>query len=323
LPLALLAVSASCHREQPGRVGPDGKVVLRIGHFPNVTHAQAMIAHGLSRKGKGWFEERLGRPVKIEWFVYNAGPSAMEAILAGSIDLTYVGPSPALNAYARSNGEDIRIIAGAAVGGAALVVKDQGPIKTPADFRGRKVATPQLGNTQDVACRFWLQEQGFQVNTTGGGDVLVLPTANPDQLSLFQQGKIDGAWTVEPWVSRLEMEAGGKVFLEEKDAVTTVLVSSAAFQRAQPELTRRIAEAHAALTEWINANPQEAKQLLQEELKAETTKDMPPPLLSRSWERIRLQSALNKSALEGFVFKAKKLGFLRDLLDLSDLVRKP
>src|SRR5438309_9257307 len=117
---------------------------VRIGHFPNITHAQAIVGHALTRQGKGWFEERLGPGTKIEWFVYNAGPSAMEAIFAKSIDLTYVGPGPALNAYTKSNGEEVRLIAGAANGGAALIIQPESNLKTAADFRGKKIATPQL-----------------------------------------------------------------------------------------------------------------------------------------------------------------------------------
>src|SRR5713226_6810256 len=121
-----------------------GETRIRVGHFPNITHAQGLIAHALSRQGKGWFEQRLGADTKIEWFVYNAGPSAMEAIFAKSIDLTYVGPGPALNAYTKSNGEEVRLIAGAADGGAALIVQADSTLKTAADFRGKKIATPQL-----------------------------------------------------------------------------------------------------------------------------------------------------------------------------------
>src|SRR6266513_2493778 len=132
--------------------GPvSGETKIRVGHFPNITHAQGVIAHARSRQGKGWFEQRLGADTKIEWFVYNAGPSATEAIFANSIDLTYVGPSPAINAYAKSRGEDIRIVSGAANGGAALVVASDSPLKNAADFRGKKIATPQLGNTQDIS----------------------------------------------------------------------------------------------------------------------------------------------------------------------------
>src|ERR1700756_1445532 len=175
---------------------------IRVGHFPNVTHVQALVAHALSRQGKGWFEEQLGAGTKIEWFVYNAGPSATEAIFANSIDLTYIGPSPAINAYAKSRGEEVRVLSGAVNGGAALVVQPDGNFRAPNDFRGKRIATPQLGNTQDVACRAWLASGGLKI-TQLGGDARVLPTQNPDQISLFKQKKVDAVWTVEPWASRL------------------------------------------------------------------------------------------------------------------------
>src|SRR5438105_3782984 len=209
----------------------EDKVVIRFGHFPNITHAQGVIAHALSRQGKGWFEERLGPNVEIQWFTYNAGPSAMEAMFAGSLDLTYVGQGPALNAHFKSNGEEIRVISGAANAGGALVVKSDSPIKTAADFRGKKIATPQLGNTQDISCRAWLKAQGFKV-TQIGGEVTVLPTNNPDQLALLRNGGVDAVWTVEPWVTRLEREAKARVFLEDKEVITTWLVSATKFLSA-------------------------------------------------------------------------------------------
>src|SRR5450631_2147196 len=235
------------------RVEAAGNAILRVGHFPNITHAQALVAHNFSRQGKGWFEERLGPGTRIEWFVYNAGPSATEAIFAQSIDLTYVGPGPALNAYTRSNGAEIRLIAGAANGGAALVVQPDQNLKTPADFRGKKIATPQLGNTQDISCRAWLTAGGLKI-TQLGGDAQVLPTQNHDQLSLFQQKRIDAVWTVEPWVSRLERESGGKTLVDEKDVATTVLVSSVKFLSDHRDLAKKFAQAHAELTDWIVQN---------------------------------------------------------------------
>src|SRR6184192_3974376 len=238
---------------------------IRVGHFPNITHAQGVVAHALSRQGKGWFEQRLGPGTKIEWFIYNAGPSAMEAIFASSIDLTYVGPGPALNAYTKSNGEEIRLIAGAANGGTGLVVQPDGNLHAPGDFRGKKIATPQLGNTQDISCRAWLTDGGLKI-TQLGGDAQVLPTQNPDQLQLFQQKRVDAVWTVEPWVSRLERESGGKILVDEKDVATTVLVSSAKFLREQRELAKKFAEAHAALTDWIAKNPEEAQKMIKAEL---------------------------------------------------------
>ena len=318
--ILVVCTLASC-RPAPGTPGA-GPVVVRVGHFPNITHGQALVAHQMSRRGQGWFEERLGPGVGLEWFVYNAGPSAMEAIFAGSLDLTYVGPSPAINAYARSDGEEIRIIAGSASGGAALVVQGDGPIRTAADFRGRRVATPQLGNTQDVACRAWLKQQGYTVTQTGG-DVLVVPTANPEQLSLFQKGELDAVWTVEPWVSRLEMEAGGRVFLEERDAVTTVLVASSRFLAEHRDLAKRFAAAHAELTTWIAANPEQAEELASAELQDETGRPVPPELMARAWPRLKLETETPRDALGRYVDDAIAAGFLRPPLDLSRLTETP
>src|ERR1700731_4904814 len=250
------------------------KTVVRVGHFPNITHAQGLVAHNLSRQGKGWFEARLGPDIEIQWFTYNAGPSAMEAIFAQSNELTYVGPGPALNGYAKSLGEEIRIIAGAANGGGALVVQPDGNLKAPADFKGKKIATPQLGNTQDISCRAWLTSGGLKI-TQLGGDAQVLPTQNPDQLSLFQQKKIDAVWTVEPWVSRLENEAGGKVLVEEPDTATTVLVSSVKFLNEKRELANKFWQAHRELTDWILKNPEEEQKIVKAELRAEPGSDIP------------------------------------------------
>ena len=298
------------------------QTVLRVGHFPNITHAQGLIASQLSREGKGWFEPRIGGDVKIEWFTYNAGPSAMEALAANSIDMTYVGPNPALNLYAKAQGEEVRIIAGAAVGGAALVVQGDGRLSKPEDFRGRLIATPQLGGTQDVTCRAWLKKQGYRI-TQLGGDVKVLPTANPDQLALFTAGKLDGVWTVEPWVSRLELEAKGKIFIEQKDVITTVLVSSVKLLAEKRELVKKFAAAHAELTEWINKNPDEAKRLANASLKELTKREMPAALIEKSWPRITFTTALTPGGLEASVAEAQSVGFLKGAPDLKRLVEIP
>ena len=294
--------------------------VIRLGHFPNVTHAQALVASHLSRQGKGWFEERLG--VKMEYFVYNAGPSAMEAIFTHAIDLTYVGPNPVLNAYDKSRGAEVRVVSGAAFGGAALVVPGDGRLAKPEDFRGKKVATPQLGNTQDVACRAWLAKQGFRI-TQSVGDVLVVPTANPDQLSLFQGGKVDAVWTVEPWVTRLETEAAGKIFVEQSDAITTVLASSVKFQKEQPELLKKFVAAHAELTQWINAHPAEAKELVRAELKEITKREMPAAMIDHAWPRLKFNSEISRAQFDSLVAEAQSVGFLKSLPDLARLIVTP
>jgi NitT/TauT family transport system substrate-binding protein len=294
---------------------------IRVGHFPNVTHVQALVAHALSRQGKGWFEERLGAGTKIEWFVYNAGPSATEAIFANSIDLTYIGPSPAINAYAKSRAEEIRIVSGAVNGGDGLVVPVNSDLKTPGDFRGKKIVTPQLGNTQDVSCRAWLTAGGLKI-TQLGGDAQVLPTANADQLALFKQRRIDAVWTVEPWVSRLEMEAGGKVLVEEPDSPTTLLVSSVKFLKDQHELAKKFVEAHRALTDWIDKNPAEAQKLVVAELQDETRVQISAALIAHAWKRIVPTNEVRRDVLDKFVANAKAAGFLRDVPDLGRLIDK-
>lgn len=298
------------------------KTVIRVGHFPNITHAQGLVAHNLSRQGKDWFEARLGPGVEIQWFTYNAGPSAMEAIFARSIELTYVGPGPALNAYAKSQSEEIRIIAGAANGGAALVVQPDANLKAPADFKGKKIATPQLGNTQDISCRAWLASGGLRI-TQLGGDAQVLPTQNPDQLSLFQQKKIDAVWTVEPWVSRLENEAGGKVLVEEPDTATTVLVSSVKFLNEKRELANKFWQAHRELTDWILKNPEEAQKIVKAELLAETRSDISAELIAHAWKRIIFTSEIPRASVQAFVANSQKAGFMKTAPDISRLFETP
>src|SRR6185312_12222572 len=167
--------------------------VVRVGYFPNITHAQALVG-----RANGQFEKALGSGAKIEWKVFNAGPSAIEAIFASAIDITYVGPNPAVVGYIRSQGEAVRMIAGAASGGASLIVRPAANLQKSADFHGKKVATPQQGNTQDVALRSWLRANGLKAREKGG-DVQVLPVSNPDQLTLFLKGQLDAAWAPEPW----------------------------------------------------------------------------------------------------------------------------
>jgi NitT/TauT family transport system substrate-binding protein len=300
------------------------KVVIRVGHFPNVTHAQAVIAHALSGQGKGWFEERLGPDVKIQWYIYNAGPSAMEAIFADSIDLTYVGPNPAINAHLKSQGEEIRIVAGACSGGAALVVQPDGRIKSDADFKGKKIGTPQFGNTQDVAARAWLQSKGLRITMTGG-DAFVIPTANPDQLALFKKGDLDAVWTVEPWVSRLVLDTKGQVYLDESSLwtqtggkyVTTHLVSSVKFLKEHPDLLKKWIAAHVELTKWINEHPDEAKRILNEEIAAETTKALPQATLDSAWKRLEITYDPVSASLLKSAEDAHRVGFLKAKPDLS------
>ncbi len=308
---ALAAVRCSRQKED------DGKPVVRFGHFPNVSHLQGLVAHQLSRLGRGWFEERVG--VTVKWFTYNAGPSVAEAVFARALDLSYVGPSPVLNAYAKSKGSEMRILAGAATGATALVVRPTSGIEKPEDFRGKIIATPQLGNTQDVEARAWLVKHGYKISQTGG-DVRILPTQNADQLTLFAKGDVDAVWTVEPWVSRLELEAGGHIFLDEKETTITLLAARAAFLKDEPELARKLLEAHRELTDWIIANPDEARPLIKAELKALTTAAPSDALLDKALSRVVLTNEISRPSLDLMVKNAQDAGFLGAVPNLDGLV---
>ena len=319
LSLAPAALAASSAGVMTGCKGKEDAGVLRFGHFPNITHVQGLVAHQMSRTGKGWYEEKLG--VKVEWFTYNAGPSATEAIFSGSLDVTYIGPSPVLNAYSKSKGAEMRVLAGGANGGNSLVVRPAANINTAADLKGKKIATPQLGNTQDIQLRAYLAENGLNITMTGG-DATVLPTQNPDQLSLFQKGELDAVWTVEPWVTRLELEAGGKVFLEDKDTNVTLLAGRAAFVKNRPEQAKKLQAAHAELTAWIKANDAEAKKLISAELAALMGKAPSDELLNKALSRTVITDTVSRESLDKMVASAKKVGFLAEIGDLGDLFPK-
>ncbi len=319
--LALLAaalLAAGCADRAP----PDDSLLLRVGHFPNVTHAQGVIAHHRTRGGQGFIEERIGPGAKIDWYVFNAGPSAMEGLLSGDLDLAYVGPGPALNAYFKSKGAEVRIVSGAARGGSGLVVKKGSPLRTPADFRGKIVATPQPGNTQDIAARAWFVRGGLKVTQTGG-DVDVRAIENPEQLQLFRTGGIEAAWTVEPWVSRLEIDAGGELLVEEKEAITTVLVASARAVTRRRALVSKFVAAHKELSAWIAANLKDAKAEVRAELLTETRTPMSEAVLDRCWPRLSLRDEISTADLEPHVENAKAAGFAKDAISLDRLVEKP
>jgi sulfonate transport system substrate-binding protein len=312
----LLAVGglllSSCGQKTPG-----GAVTLRLGHFPNVTHAQALVG-----RATGEFERTLGVPV--QWTLFNAGPSAVEAMFASAVDAVYIGPNPAINGHIRSRGVSFAIVAGAASGGAALVVRGDAGIASDADFHGKTVATPQLGNTQDVAARLWFAERGL-VSRDKGGDLTILPLANPDQLLMFAKREIHAAWTVEPWVSRLELEGGGRVYLEEKDRwpdgryPTAVLVVRREYLRNRPEVVKKLLAAHVEATQRLNADPEASARLISEEIKRETSAAMPLPIVRSALRRVEfswepLPQALAKAAADAF-----RVGFLPADPDLSGI----
>jgi NitT/TauT family transport system substrate-binding protein len=294
--------------------------VIRVGAFPNITHPQAMVG-----KANGWFDKAMGSQVKIDWKSFNAGPSAIEALFAGAIDMTYVGPNPAINGYVRSNGQALRIVAGATSGGAALVVRNDSGIQKAQDFHGKRIASPQMGNTQDVALRAWLKSNGLKTNDKGG-DVQVIPIANPDQLTLFLKKELDGAWAPEPWASRLIRDANGRLFLDERTLwpngqfITAHLIVSTKFLKEHPDLVKKWLAAHIELTEWINGHQNEAKQLLNQQISKETGKALSADVLNDSFGRLQVTYDPLKASLLNAARSAFDAGFLgRQMPDLSGL----
>ncbi len=314
LVFALLLVPG-CNQEDP-----DSKVI-RMGGFPNVTHVQALVARNMSRHGEGWFERYLPG-YSIEWYTYNAGPTAMEALFGRTADLTYVGPSPALNAYAVSAGREVRLLAGAVNGGAALMVAPGSNIHTPADFKGRSIATPQLGNTQDVSCRAWLTRNGLSCTLEGAGDCRVAPTPNSMQLQLMKQGDIDACWTVEPWVSRMESMADARILVQEPDVVTTVLVGRVGWLKHHPQEAATIIRAHRELTQWIIDHPEEAQARVVEELTELTQAPMEPELVRSAWKRLKMTTEIDLPGLKQFVEDAQAADLLDRVPPLDGMIYK-
>lgn len=285
---------------------------VRIGHFPNITHAQPLVGRSL-----GVYEQKMGS--RIDWKVFNAGPSEMEALLAGQLDIAYVGPNPAVNAYLRSKGKALRIIAGAASGGASLVVPARSAVRSPRDFKGKRVASPELGNTQDVALRRWLKNGGL----APGRDVQVIPVKNADILMLFQQGKLDGAWVPEPWVTRLVREGGGKILLDERTLwkngqfPTAVVVARIEFLEKNRDSVARFLDAHVEVTEWIRKNQVDAKKRLNEQLARLAGKPLPPQTLDDAFSRVLITHDPLAGPLAVSAAWAGELGYLPKKTDIA------
>lgn len=297
-----------------------GEEILRIGHFPNLTHAQALILHNGSRNGGGLLEQKLGPNTKVEWFTYNAGPSAMEAIIAGSIDLTYVGPNPAMNAFIRSDGTALKVISGSAKGGAGLVLRAGISIADPKEFHGKTIATPQLGNTQDISARAYFKGLGFHI-TQLGGDVRILPVSNADHLIMMAKGDIHGAWTVEPWLTRLENETGATLYKEDKDVLTTVVAASPAVLKDKAELINKFLQAHNEITSGLTKDFSKFYEVINAELAAETTKGIPQPLFAKAMPRIRFSSTLTNADFEATFTDAMNAGFIKGGSSIEGILR--
>lgn len=291
-----------------------GLPALRLGYFPNLTHAPALV--GIET---GLFEQKLRPVANLELKSFNAGPSAVEGLFAEAIDATYIGPGPAINGFSRSGGEAVRIVSGATEGGAALVV--QRSINTPQDLKGTKVASPQLGNTQDIALRTWLRSHGLRTTLQGGGEVSVVPGDNAQTLDAFRLGQISGAWLPEPWATRLVEEAGAKVLVDERTLwpqgrfPSTVLVVHPAFSKREPAALKALLGAHIEAVDRLNTDREPSLRAVNKVLGRELLKPLPPSILKPAAEKLHFTTEIIPSSLGRIAKDAKALG----LLDNADL----
>jgi NitT/TauT family transport system substrate-binding protein len=287
---------------------------LRLGYFPNVTHAPAII--GVQ---DGLFEEALGDGVELDTTTFNAGGEAIEALFSDAIDATFVGPNPAINGFSESEGTALRIVAGTTSGGASLVVGEG--IDSPDDLEGTTLATPALGNTQDVALRAWLLDQGYETDQAGGGDVSITPQDNPDTLTAFQQGDIDGAWLPEPWATRLILEGEGQVLVDEADLwpegefVTTHLIVATEYLEEHPANVRALIDGLLQAIDVANGDAAKAQTITNDGIEADTTNRLADETIAGAWENLSFTSDPIASSLE----ESKNDAVEVELLDEVDL----
>jgi NitT/TauT family transport system substrate-binding protein len=290
---------------------------VRIGYFPNISHAQALV--GIAR---GTFEQTLGDDVDVQYKAFSAGPAAIEALFTNQIDMTYVGPSPTINGYVRSG--TLKIISGAASGGVVFVVRSDANIQSPSDFAGKKFASPQYGNTQDVSLKSYVINHGYKL-TQYGGNVHVLSAKNSDIMTLFIRKELDGAWVPEPWGTLLVKNADGKILLDERDLwpdgefATTLLIVSTKFLQEHPDLVKKVLKAHVETTLWINEHPEEAEEVINKQIEKLFGKPLPPDVLHESFLRMKFTYSPMKESVTRFADEAHELRLLVEKPDLSGI----
>ncbi|GHH33108.1 NitT/TauT family transport system substrate-binding protein [Streptomyces umbrinus] len=331
LTLAACGYGSESKDNDTSKVAAEGKKLsadtVRIGYFPNLTHATALVGDQ-----EGLLQKELGG-TKATYSQFNAGPAEIEALNSGSIDIGWIGPSPAINGYSTTDGKGLRIIGGSASGGVKLVVNPD-KVKSLKDVKGKKIATPQLGNTQDVAFLNWIAEQGWKVDAQSGkGDVSVVRTDNKITPDAYKSGSIDGAWVPEPTASKLVAE-GGKVLLDEADLwpdkkfVITNIIVSQKFLKEHPDVVQAVLRGSVKTNTWINANPDKAKAAANEKLKELSGKPLPADVLDPAWKSIQftddpLASTLNTEAdhaVKAGLLKKPKLDGIYDLAPLNKVL---
>jgi NitT/TauT family transport system substrate-binding protein len=285
--------------------------VIKLAHFPNVTHAPAIV--GVAR---GTFAEEVGKGVTISTKVFTAGPEEMEALLAGEIDVAYVGPGPAINTFVKSAGKALKIVGGACQDGASLIARTGSGIRSLRDLDGKRIAVPQLGGTQDVSCRAFIAGEGLTPKERGG-TVEIIPIKPADVAGLFQRGELDAAWVPEPWASRLACEGTGDRIIDEKDLwkagtfPTTLIVARTKFLEQHADQVAQLLAGHVATVRWMEQNQKESMDTVNNELKRLTGKALPKEVIQQAWDHVKFASDVDMDGLAAMVQAMSAAGYLK------------
>ena len=294
--------------------------MVRVAYFPNIGHSIAIV--GMER---GTFSEKLGNQTTIKTRLFDSGPQVIEAMFANEIDLAYVGPGPAINGFLKSDGKSLKILAGAASGGVSLVVHPNSKIQSPADFNGKRIAAPQIGNTQDVSLRSFLYQNNLKP-AEKGGTVYVINVVSPDIFTLFSKDELDAAWVPEPWATRLVLQIDGIRLFQEKEMwpdqkfSSTVLIVRSEFLETHPAVVQKWVEAHVQTSDWINEHRDETEIIFNNFLKKETGKTLKPEILHEAFSNLQITYDPIESSVYTFAERANSLGYLgREGYDLEGI----
>ncbi len=283
---------------------------LRVAFFPSIGHAVPIV--GLENE---IFQERIGEQIKIDTKIFDSGPQVIESIFAGSIDIAYVGPGPIINGFLKSDGMDVKILSGAASGGASFIVQPNSGLDSIENFDGKRIASPQISNSQDVSLRYYLETNDLKP-VEKGGTVFILNISNPDIYTLFAKGDIDGAWISEPWATMLVEELGGvRLFNEEKlwpneQFASVLLIARTNYLENNPEVIRNWIKSHEETVLWINSNPDASKAIFSNFLKKYMGKSLPPKIIDESFSNLEITSNPIKNSVLTFAERADSLGYL-------------
>lgn len=284
--------------------------MVRVAFFPNIVHSIAIVG-----TEKGIFSEKLGNQIQIETRLFDSGPQVIESMYANQIDLAYVGPGPAINGFLKSDGKALKILAGAASGGVSFVVHPDSKIHSAADFVGKRIAAPQIGNTQDISLRNFLYQNNLKPMEKGGS-VYVINVINPDIFTLFAKGDLDAAWVPEPWATRLVQQLGGIRLFQEKDLwddkkfSSVVLIVRSDYLTKHPDIVQKWIEAHVQTSNWVNAHPDETEIIFNDFLKKKTGKTLPTEILHEAFSNLQFTTDPIESSIYTFAERANSLGYL-------------